>query len=390
MKTATRFSSALIATTALAGAASAKVLDLPIIIKDGYNMVDFGVGEPAQHFQLLFDTGSASAWMVDAECAETCTHIDKGHRTGYNISASSTGKLTGQDASIGYIDGNLVAGPTVKEQFSAGGLTFEASFIAANESNWSSLAAAGFMGLSFGSIADGGAAPIFESLMAEKLMDEPRFGIYYSRADGDNTNGAPGKGVLTLGGSREDKYVDGDLITIDLTTGGNGDYDVWRSVLHTVTGSSKSSNSTKSKKQDFPMDGANIVFDTGASAIALPSGQLEEMYESIGMNWTAIINGEHIPLCSEFTDDWSITLQVGFYGSEKNLTITGTQMALPGFANREDACWPPFEETDSTGFSLIGTRLLKNFYTVWDYSAFPADGGFMSPKLSFGKLKAGY
>jgi hypothetical protein len=40
-------------------------------------MVDFGVGEPAQHFQLLFDTGSASAWMVDAECAETCTHIDK-------------------------------------------------------------------------------------------------------------------------------------------------------------------------------------------------------------------------------------------------------------------------------------------------------------------------
>jgi hypothetical protein len=36
MKTATRFSSALIATTALAGAASAKVLDLPIIIKDGY------------------------------------------------------------------------------------------------------------------------------------------------------------------------------------------------------------------------------------------------------------------------------------------------------------------------------------------------------------------
>ncbi|CAJ0544424.1 Ff.00g036090.m01.CDS01 [Fusarium sp. VM40] len=389
MKTATRFSSALIATTALAGAASAKVLDLPIIIKDGYKMVDFGVGEPAQHFKLLFDTGSASAWMVDAECAETCSHVDKGHRTGYNISKSSTGKLTGQDASIDYLGGR-VAGPTVKEQFSAGGLTFEASFIAANESNWSALAAAGFMGLSFGSIADGGATPIFETLMAEKLMDEPRFGIYYSRADGDDTNGAPGKGVLTLGGSREDKYVDGDLITIDLTTGGNGDYDVWRSVLHTVTGSSKSSNSTKSKKQDFAMNGASIVFDTGASSIALPQGQLEEMYESIGMNWTAIINGEHIPLCSEFTDDWSITLQVGFYGSEKNLTITGDQMALPGFANREDACWPPFEETDSTGFSLIGTRLLRNFYTVWDYSAFPADNVFMSPKVSFGKLKAGY
>jgi hypothetical protein len=312
----------------------------------------------------------------------------RGHRTGYNISESSTGKLTGQDASIDYLGGR-VAGPTVKEQFAAEGLTFEASFIAANESNWSSLAAAGFMGMSFGSIADGGATPLFETLMAEKLMDEPRFGIYYARADGDDTNGAPGKGVVTLGGSREDKYVDGDLITIDITAN-NGDFDLWRSVLHTVTGSSKSSNSTGSKKQDFAMNGATIVFDSGASSIQLPPGQLEEMYESIGMNWTAIIKGEHVPLCSEFTDDWSITLQLGFYGSEKNLTITGSQMALPGFANRDDACWPPFEETSSDGFSLIGTRLLQNFYTVWDYSAFPEDGGYMSPKLSFGKLKAGY
>jgi saccharopepsin len=313
--------------------------------------------------------------------------ICRGHRTGYNISASSTGKLTGQDASIDYLGGR-VAGPTVKEQFLAEGLTFEASFIAANESNWSALPAAGFMGLSFGSIADGGAAPIFETLMAEKLMDEPRFGLYYARADGDNTDG-PGKGMLTLGGSKEDKYVEGDLITVDVTAN-NGEFDLWRTLLHTVTGSAKSSNCTKSKKKDFPMYGATIVFDSGASSIALPPGQLEEMYESIGMNWTAIIKGDHVPLCSEFTDDWSITLQLGFYGEEKNLTITGSEMALPGFANRDDACWPPFEETSSDGFSLIGTRLLQNFYTVWDYSAFPSDGGFMSPKLSFGKLKAGY
>ncbi|KAM0198458.1 hypothetical protein ACHAPI_003981 [Fusarium lateritium] len=385
MKTATSFS-ALVATAAI-GTASAKVLDLPISIKSGYKMVDFGVGEPAQHFQLLFDTGSATTWMIDTECAETCSHVDK-NRTGYNISASSTGKLTGQDASIDYLGGR-VAGPTVKEQFSAGGLTFDASFIAANESNWSSLAAAGFMGLSFGSIADGGAAPIFETLMAEKLMDEPRFGIYYSRADGDDTDG-PGKGVLTLGGSREDKYVEGDLITIDIGTGNGGEYDVWRSALHTVAGSYKPGNSTESKKTDFPMYGINIVFDTGASSIALPPDEIEDMYQSIGMNWTAILAGDHIPLCSEFTDDWSLTLQVGFYGEEKNLTVTGDQLALPGFANRDDACWPPFDDSGATGFALIGTRLLKNFYTVWDYSAFPGEGVYMAPKLSFGKLKAGY
>jgi hypothetical protein len=44
-------------------------------------MVEFAVGKPAQNFLLRFDTGSASTWMVDAECAETCPHVNKYVRT---------------------------------------------------------------------------------------------------------------------------------------------------------------------------------------------------------------------------------------------------------------------------------------------------------------------
>ncbi|KAF5666088.1 hypothetical protein FHETE_6389 [Fusarium heterosporum] len=372
---------------ALIGTASAAVIDLPISIRDGYAMVDFGVGTPAQHFNLLFDTGSTSTWIVDEECAETCAHVDKGHRTGYNKTASSTGSYTGEDASIDYLGGR-VAGPTVKEQFAADGVKFEASFIAANESNWSSLAAAGFMGLAFGSIADGGAQPLFETLMEEKKVDEPKFGIYYSRADGDDTNGAPGKGLLTLGGSKEKEYVDGELTTFKITTGGQ-DFDVWRSILHTVTGSCKKSNCTKKAETKVDMLGAAAVFDTGASGITFSTDKIDEIYESIGWNWQDILHGKHVPLCSEFTDDWSITLSVGYYGEEVDIVITGDQLALPGFANRDDACWPPFDDSGAYGFGLIGKRALKNFYTVWDYSAFPKEGQFMSPTLSFGKLKAG-
>ncbi|KAM0344790.1 hypothetical protein ACHAPU_007165 [Fusarium lateritium] len=374
------------AAVAIIGTASAAVLDLPISIRDGYQMVDFGVGTPAQHFNLLFDTGSSSTWMVDQGCAETCSHVDKGHRTGYNKTASSTSKYTGDDASIDYLGGR-VAGPTVKDQFTADGVKFEAAFIAANESNWSSLAANGFVGLSFGSIADGGAAPIFETLMAENKVDEPRFAIYYSRAEGDDSDG-PGKGRLTLGGSKEKEYVDGDMSTIKITTGGQ-DYDVWRSILHTFTGSCHKSNCTNKAKHEVNLNGANTVFDTGASSMSFPPDAIEEIYESIGMNWTAILKGEHIPLCSEFTDDWSITLSVGFYGEEKDLTVYGSQLALPGFANRDDACWPPFDDSGSYGFSLIGRRFLQNFYTVWDYGVFPKEGAYISPTLSFGKLKAG-
>jgi hypothetical protein len=351
-------------------------------------MVEFGVGTPGQNFRLLFDTGSASAWMVDAECAETCPHVNKGHRNGYNITESSTGKKTGDEANIDYLGGKIV-GPTVQDKFTAGDLKWDSRFIAANESTWSSLAADGFMGLGFGSIQDGNATPIFESLMEQKLMDKPRFGIYYSVADGDDTDDKPGKGLLTLGGSREDKYVEGDLISVPLTAN-NGDYDLWRTILHSTTGKQdgKKCNTNRSECRT-EMDGMSVVFDTGAASITFPESKIYDIYESIGMNYTAILKGEHVPLCSEFTKDWSVTLEIGYYGDEKNVTIRGDQLRRPGFANRDDACWPPFQDGPE-GYALIGTLFLRNFYTVWDYSLFPGEVGFMNPQLSFGYLKEGF
>ncbi|CVK98742.1 related to aspartic proteinase, pepstatin-sensitive [Fusarium proliferatum] len=383
MGSVTRFASAVLATSTLLGIASAAVLDMPIVVQDGYKMVQVGVGKPEQDFLLLFDTGSASAWMIDSECATECPHYNK-NRVGYNFTASSTGKYTGEDASIDYLGGK-VAGPTVEERFEVDGVTWQSKFIAANESNWSSLAAAGFMGLAFGSIADGGATPVFETLMAEKKVDEPRFGIYYSKEDGDDTKGKPGKGLLTLGGSKEEEYVKGDLIEIPINTNLN-DYDVWRSVLHSTTASRKGKNCSQTRsKVDIDV---SVVFDTGASGITVPESKIEDIYESIGMNWTAILNGEHIPLCSEFTKDWSVAFKVGYYGESKFLNVTGDQLALPGFANRDDACWPPID-SGAEGFALLGARFLKNFYTIWDYGKFPEEAGFINPTLSFGYLKEG-
>ncbi|KAG8672009.1 hypothetical protein FPOAC2_05375 [Fusarium poae] len=380
--TVTRFASALLASSVM-GLASADVLDMPIIVKQGYKMVEFGIGTPAQTARLLFDTGSASAWMVDAECAETCPHVNQGTRNGYNLTESSTGKKTGHSANIDYLGGKIV-GPTVQDKFTAGGLKWDSKFIAANDSTWSSLAADGFMGLGFGSIQDGDATPVFESMMEQKLMDKPRFGIYYGGEK--DTGDKPGKGVLTLGGSREDKYVEGDLITVPLVAN-NGEYDLWRSIIHSTTGKQdKTKNTTDQNEKRTEMNGMSIIFDTGASGITFPESMINDIYESIGMNYTAILKGEHLPLCSEFTKDWSVTFEIGYYGDEKNVTIRGDQLRRPGFAEREDACWPPFQDGPE-GYALIGTLFLTNFYTIWDYSLFPGEDGFMNPQLSFGYLK---
>ncbi|KAK4236812.1 aspartic peptidase domain-containing protein [Achaetomium macrosporum] len=366
--------------------ASGAVLDLPIIVNNGYDMVELDVGTPPQTYRLMFDTGSASTWIVDKECAESCPNVsDFDRNPGYDVATSSTANLTGQAASIDYLGGR-VAGVTAIDKFRFGNLSWSQPFIAANESNWSAQPNHGFLGLAFGSIADGGATPVFEVLMANGVLDRPRFGLYYDQDDSDRPEGGHSKGRLTLGGSREDDFVEGAMTTIQLTQP-SGAYDVWRSVLHTVNGTCTTANGTKVEAQT-DLFGSSVVFDTGASHISLPPDSIEAVYASVGMNWTAIIKGDHIPLCTEFNDSWSITFELGFYGDTKTITLTGDQLALPGFAHREDACWPPFDDAGGPGFTLIGKRLLRRFYTIWDYGSFPVEGQYHQSTLSFGKLKS--
>ncbi|GJC87611.1 putative vacuolar protease A [Colletotrichum liriopes] len=381
MSPVTRFFSA----AAAASVAAAAVLDMPIIVDNGYKTIQFNIGTPAKTYRLLFDTGSSSSWAVDSECAKsTCPNVSGYDRVGYSINSSTSGSYTGGYADIAYLGGNT-AGPTVSETWAVGDFTWKQDFIAANETNWAATAADGFMGMGFSSIIDGGANTVVETLMAQNRLDEAKFGIYYGTESND-TGGVPGNGVVTIGGSREGDFVDGDLTTIPITRV-NGGYDVWRSIILKVNGTRSAGNgSTVETETDF--DQASVVFDTGAGSITLPSKQNLEVYESIGMNYTAILAGEHIPLCSEFNSSWSFKFSFGDYRYPQTVEITGDQLRRPGFANREDACWPPFQD-GSPGFALIGTPFLRNFYTVWDYGSAANETELwrFDPTLSFGKLK---
>ncbi|OHF02554.1 hypothetical protein CORC01_02249 [Colletotrichum orchidophilum] len=383
MSAITRFFSA----AAVASVATAAVIDLPIIVDDGYKVVELGIGTPAKTFRLLFDTGSSSSWATDSECLAKgkCNNASGYHRTGYSIDASTSGHYTGGSAVIPYLGGD-VAGLTVAEKWTVGNSSWEQSFIAANESSWSSLAADGFLGLGFSSIIDGGANTVVETLMGENRLDAAKFGIYYG-TEVNNTGGVPGNGVLTIGGSREADYVDGELVTVPIWQAEDG-YDVWRSSILTINGTRSTGNGSVTETEtDF--DQARVVFDTGASKITLPTKLNLAVYESIGMNYTAILKGDHIPLCSEFNSSWSVKFSFGDYRYPQTVEITGDQLAIPGFAYRDDACWPPFEEGTQSWFVLIGSTFLKNFYTVWDYGSAANETQIRNfhPTLSLGNLK---
>ena len=220
--------------------------------------------------------------------------------------------------------------------------------------------------------------------MQNGLLDESRFGIYFGKEL--NQTSAKPKGLLTVGGSHEDKYVDGDLIRIPLRN--ESEYQLWRITFSSITGKTEGGSNKSTKSTHYLGTDGRAVLDTGAGTLQLPTNIISDVYDSIGFNYTAILKGQHIPLCSEFNSSWSVTFQFGNETGDPALTLTGDQLARPGFANRNDACWPPFDDSGVNDFALMGVPFVSQFYTVWDFgSTSVAD---YNPYVGFGKLKSSY
>lgn len=366
-------------------------------------MVEVEVGTPAVSHSLLFDTGSATTWMFTADCDGTtsCPNSSGFNRTGYNESSSSTAELLGTSASIGYL-GGATSGVGVEDVFSvpsAPNTTWAQSFVAANSSSWFNIPSDGFLGLAFTSISDANTTTMVETLMQEDLLDEPRFALYYG-TETEDTGSSAGNGTLTLGGSHEDVYVDGNLTWATLST--PSDPQLWRvnmqymrgtkpinSTDNSTTTTTTTSSAAASTTSAIPLGGAWGVFDTGAGRIYVPDPYVENIYASIGMNYSAILAGDHIPLCTEFTDAWSVSFYFGDTYSPTEITITGDMMRKPGFATGEDKyCWPPFETSGSSGLFLFGGEFLQKFYTVFDFGG--TEAGSYDARIGFGWLKEEY
>lgn len=106
---------------------------------------------------------------------------------------SATGKLTGAFGRIEYFGGET-AGPVASDIFQADRVSWTQSFIGANESNWASLPADGFLGLAFNSISVGNAKTVVETLLPK--LDQPRFGIFYDPR-GNGTVGPDAHIIIT-------------------------------------------------------------------------------------------------------------------------------------------------------------------------------------------------
>lgn len=286
--------------------------------------------------------------------------------------------FTGEFGAIDYLT-DFTAGPVVSDIVTIGNFSWRQSFLAANESTWSVMPTDGFLGLAFNNFSVGNADTFMHTLLHQ--LDEPEFGIFLGNKDSDHATG-----LLTLGGSHANVYSDDEPTEIPIVKGRSNVFDAWRSVIQGVTVDGFK-NYGSNASDTVSLDRGNAVFDTGAGGIQLPSTKIEAVYELMGMNYTALLWGDRVLSCSEFNSSWSISFSFApdETASAQVLTLRGDELARPGFPAAAGACWPPFEDSGSETFTLLGSPLLSHFYTVWGFGA--SDEATFAPTLGLAKLR---
>ncbi|RMZ74433.1 pepsinogen c [Pyrenophora seminiperda CCB06] len=392
---------------AVATTASAAVLELPVSFKNSYASVTFEVGTPSKEHRLLFDTGSASAFMTNTDCTETsCQDGSKPYyiRQPYNASASSSAVDLHIPAKIPYLGGN-VAGGTFEDMFHipGGSTKWNQTFLSVNESSWRFITADGFLGLGFSSIAQENTTTVVETMMQDGLLDAPCFSLFY----GTNfTDDAPQDGVLTVGGTHEEEYVDGTVVYAPLRK--ENPYQLWRAPLRSVNilvaQNPSNPNSTVEIRHGrlpttqlapgtfppsnttWPMYGSGAaVFDTGAGRLSVPSDIIDALYYNLGWNNTKLMNREERMDCQHLNASWAITLTLGEGAPENDVSFSlrGDEFTYPG-----GQCMPPFDPSGTGGFVLVGTAFLHRYYSVFDFGSKKVEN--YAPRIGFGKLKKKY
>jgi saccharopepsin len=363
--------------------------------------VELNIGTPPKPCRLLFDTGSSTAFITSTGCtSESCPDtLTSFNRTLYDASASSSSQNLDTFDRVEYLGGD-VAGAATLDIFSdpIGTLEWSQTFIAANESSWRWITADGFLGLAFNSITENATTNFVEPLLWDGKLDAPRFALFY----GSNlATGGEQNGVLTIGGSHEDKYVDGSVVYAPLRK--EDPYQMWRAPLRSVNvmvaGQPNATLNlrngelphTPEKECVYPcanttwsMYGSGqAVFDTGSGQVSLPDEMIDALYYNLGWNQTKLMHGEERMECQHLNASWAISFTLGESedeGNDVSFSVRGDEFKEPG-----SECMPPVTNSGSYSFALIGTPFLQRHYTVFDFGADKVEE--YEPRIGFGRLK---
>ncbi|KAG2468210.1 PEPA protein, partial [Polypterus senegalus] len=231
-------------------------------LKNYFDISYFGVisiGTPPQSFKVVFDTGSANLWVPSTYCnTNACTNHKR-----FNPNLSSTFRASSTGISILYGTGSMtgllgydtvsVAEIEVTNQMFAMSKTEPGIFLYYASFD-------GILGLSYPSLAIGGATPVFDNMMSENLVTEDVFSFYLS------PNGQTGS-VVTFGGN-DPSYYTGQIYWVPVTS-----QTYWEITMTSI------------KINGSPVactSGCKAIVDTGTSNIVGPNTDINSINAAIG------------------------------------------------------------------------------------------------------------
>jgi len=234
----------------------------PVPIQDFQNAQYFGpIQVGGQDFKVIFDTGSANLWVPGKNCSwHTCWF-----HTRYDASKSKTWKQDGRKYSVQYGSGpveGVFASDTVKvgDVEVPNQLFAEVSQVSFGPLNLAFAAGKfdGLLGLGFKSISQYQIPTPFETMIDQKLIDEPVF-AFYLQSD------ASAQGELVFGGIDQSHFT-GDLVNVPLIS-----ETYWEVSLDKMTYGS-----------DNVVESQKAIIDSGTSLLAGPKDAVDALAKKAG------------------------------------------------------------------------------------------------------------
>merc|ERR1719217_1364838 len=304
-----------------------------------YGMV--AVGEPAQTFLVVFDTGSGNLLIPSVDCDdESC----KQHKR-YNASNSTTSHQEGfaeTDGPVGK-DGDRdivtitfgtgeMSGMFVRDRICIGDICSTANFVAATEMSdepFSFVPFDGILGLALDDMSEAKTFNLVESMIQEKVLRHNLFSVYFG-ADHEDSE-------ITFGTYKEE-LMDSELLWADVTFRG-----YWQVGLADIAFDNKPLNvCTK----------CQAAVDTGTSLLAGPSDIIANLTAKLNVS-SDCSNYKDLPLLGFIVNGTVLNLEPSDYVDKD---ITGCSVGLMSL----DV--PP----PKGPLFIFGDPFLRKFYTVFD------------------------
>ncbi|XP_062387562.1 napsin-A [Sardina pilchardus] len=303
------------------------------------------IGTPPQDFKVLFDTGSSNLWVPSIHCSFLDIACWMHHR--YNSKKSSTYAKNGTKFAIKYGRGSLsgfisedvvnlagvnVPGQQFGEAVQQPGITFAVARFD------------GVFGMGYPTISVEKVPPVFDQIMAKKLIPQNVFSFYLNR-----NPKAPVGGELMLGGT-DKQYYDGELHYVNVTRKA-----YWQIKMDAVD---------VGNQLTLCKDSCQAIVDTGTSLMVGPTQEVRALHKAIGA--LPLLMGEYWIECSKVPTLPVISFNLG----GKLFNLTGEDYILQESQMGAKICLSGFMAMDipppAGPLWILGDVFIGRYYSVFD------------------------